>query len=142
MAKSFNSLSVAYLRKRGWTAENVEVHVAVPGRDSISRDLLGFGDVLALHPEHGVLIVQVAATSDMSGKFRKMCGRGPARLQHREKMHLRRVSGNVRAALLAGSAIEIHGWRKNDAANRWEITIETVMLSGERLVSVRRRASA
>lgn len=86
--------SLAWLRKRGWTASVVEKwnHVV-----HIRQDLFGFADVLAFRNGEPVLLLQVCSSSGGDVASRKT-----------------KISQNAVAALWleAGHAIDIHGWAK------------------------------
>ena len=59
--------TVRYLTERGWSADIVERRT---GR--ISRDWLGIADVVAVHPEHGVLAVQATSASNVASRVKKV----------------------------------------------------------------------
>ena len=61
--------TLAALRKDGWTAEVVERWI--PGAN-IRRDLFGFGDILAMHPDHGILMVQATSTPHVRDRIAKL----------------------------------------------------------------------
>ena len=61
--------TLAALRKDGWTAEVVERWI--PGAN-IRRDLWGFGDILAMHPGRGNLIVQATTTPHVPDRIAKL----------------------------------------------------------------------
>ena len=61
------AMSLDMLRKLGYYAEPVEVQVRHP---EITRDLLGFADILALR-EH-VLLVQTTSRTNVNARIRKI----------------------------------------------------------------------
>jgi len=62
------------------------------------HDLFGFADVMALHPVHGVKLIQVTSGSHVNDRIKKM---------------QTEAFENVEAAILApGVVVEVHGWRK------------------------------
>ena len=103
------------LRKEGWTADVAEKWVAIPGPNrcpscgqarprpgmppGIRRDLHGFVDVDAFHPEKGHLYVQC---SDDAGGMAK----------HVTKLLGEDLAPKVERALRAGCRVEIHAWGK------------------------------
>ena len=98
--------TLAALRKEGWDADVAEKWIAFPskrpefgGAPGIRRDLHGFVDVDAFHPERGHLYVQC---SDDAGGMAK----------HVAKMLGEDLVGKVERALRSGSRVEIHAWGK------------------------------
>ncbi len=87
--------SLALLKDEGWTVAVVEkwnMHV------KIRQDLLGFADLLAIHPDRGVLLVQACALSSHAARLGKV-----------------RAEPRHRTWLLCGrghTAIEVHAWGK------------------------------
>lgn len=86
-------MSLDMLRKYGYYAEAVEqTGIKVPGiSHTITRDLLGFGDILALK-DH-VLIVQTTSATNVSARVKK--------IQRCESFE---------ACKRAGIRVHVHGW--------------------------------
>lgn len=94
MAKSTTQRSLKHLRDEGWpNVQVVEVWIAPAKRH---RDLFGFCDILALHPDWGHLYVQTTSGSHVNARLDK----------------LREFPDVIEDVLLSGSRVEIHGWRK------------------------------
>jgi hypothetical protein len=93
------------LRKQGFVAEVVEKRV--PGC-LVSRDLFGIADVLAIHPEQGIVLLVQATTADHFAN------------------RLRRVQGQLMlpALLAAGVRVEIWAWAKR--AGQWHVRREAL----------------
>lgn len=96
--------SLAWLKAQGWHAGRVDRDVR-QGPTIRSFDWLGFIDIVAVHPEHGVLAVQTTSRGEMSRRITKIAGIDPA------------VIGAVRKA---GVAIHVHGWDKFHAEPKVE----------------------
>lgn len=93
--------SLDLMRKRGFTVQVVEKWIPQARR---RVDLFGFGDVIAMHPESGTVLVQTTSASNMAARVKKISA---------EPRH--------RTWLLAGRGwhrIEVHGWRK-DKTGKW-----------------------
>jgi hypothetical protein len=82
--------SLGWLEAHGWTADIVERRI--PGTN-ISKDLFGFGDILAIRGRD-ILIVQATSASNLAARVHKIAD-SP-------------LVGMVREA---GIAIHAHGWR-------------------------------
>jgi len=95
------------LERRGWDAQSVECYIAAARR---TRDLFGFGDVLAF--ERGnIYIIQVTSYSGLSARKRKILESEVARAWVGE----------------AGGRILLHGWRrgkppKGRKRGKWQLT--------------------
>lgn len=87
--------TLAMLRELGYMAEVVERFVP---RVKVRRDLFGFCDVEAVHPDHGFLAVQATTMGNMAARRKKM-----------------EANGNVGTWLAAGGKVEIWGWAKRGA---------------------------
>ncbi len=95
-------LTLRHLRADGYVAEVVERRVpGRPGTRPTTRDLFGFGDVLAIRPGE-VLLVQTTTSGNASARVRKIADA--------------ELVGAVREA---GIGIHVHGWRKDKATRRW-----------------------
>ena len=101
MAKSFTPNSVKYLKEGGWPiVDRVE---CVTGR--FSKDLLGFIDVWAFHPERGHLFVQVTSRGHISTRKKKIFE------EHLEDAQL--------LMAVRYNCLVIQGWDKHK--NRWRV---------------------
>lgn len=69
MASLPTKRSLEDLRKRGFLVHVVERYNAYSRR---KVDLFNFGDVIAIHPEHGIVAVQCCAGCDHSKRLIKM----------------------------------------------------------------------
>lgn len=98
--KSTTQRSLAELRERGyspWIVEHWNAHARV------KRDLYGFLDLVALHPDKkGVLGVQTTTAANLS-----------ARINKAEKLR------SFGLWIAAGNDVEFHGWKK--VAGHWII---------------------
>jgi hypothetical protein len=120
------------LRDEGWTAAVAERWVELPGKDKchacgkprprhgfppgIRRDLHGFVDVDAFHPEKGKLYVQ--ASDETGGHVAEHV----AKLKQLSADKGTPLGVLVSRALRAGVIVEIHGWGKKGPrgqAKRW-----------------------
>lgn len=91
--------SLKLLRSRGYLAGVVEQTVP---KTFIKRDLYGFIDILAIHPDTGeTLAVQTTSADNVSHRARKIG-------DHE----------NLPTVRAAGWTLHIHGWRK--VKNRWK----------------------
>ena len=91
-AKPFaaNKASTDLLTAAGWTCMTVEQHIP---HTFIKRDCFGFGDILAISPTRGILMVQ--ATGGGNGSTRAI-----------------KIRNEPRAAiwLACGARIQVHDW--------------------------------
>jgi hypothetical protein len=88
--------SLKLLREEGWLADKVEQTIPVPGHN-ITRDLFGFGDILAVNEGLGVLIVQTTSGDHVAHRAQKI-----------EEECLPAVLRCLRAGVL----VHVHGWAK------------------------------
>lgn len=88
-----NNESKKFLEAAGWTVCVVEQTIP---HAFIKRDAFGFGDLLAIHPQHGIMLVQVTAGA----------GRGNGNQRERK---LRAEPRHI-TWLEAGGKIVIHNW--------------------------------
>jgi hypothetical protein len=97
--------TLALLRKQGYVVEVVEKRV--PGC-LVSRDLFGIADVLAVHPEQGIVLLIQATTADHFAN------------------RLRRVQEQsvLPSLLAAGVRVEIWAWAKR--AGQWHVRREAL----------------
>jgi hypothetical protein len=104
------------LRKEGWTVAVVEKWNP---HSHIRQDLWGFADLIAMHPDNGLLLVQACMVGDQQKRIAKV----RAEPRHREW-------------LLAGrgwTAIAVFGWatykvKRGGLAVRWKCTRTAVRL--------------
>lgn len=73
--------SLERLRKMGWPAEVVEHRLSIPGMRHVTRDLFGFGDILAIGSGFNLLI-QTTTGSNLAARVTKaqticLCGKLP-----------------------------------------------------------------
>lgn len=121
--------SMANLRKRGFRVGKVEQLVHMPGKPfPMKRDLFGFGDLLIMHPEEGIVMVQVTATGDMNRRQRKIEGNPTEKDKpktEREEKLLRETAENARIWRESGGKILLHGWAKRGPRGKrklWTLT--------------------
>lgn len=102
------------LRKEGWTAQTVEKWIPQTKR---RVDLFGFGDVLAICPERGSVLIQATSVSNQANRLAKVIAEPRARIW-----------------LLAGRGhhqIWVMGWGRKklfrgSKAVRWQVTRQSV----------------
>lgn len=95
-------LTLRYLRADGYVAEKVEQRIpGRPGTRPTTRDLFGFGDVLAIRPGE-VLLVQTTTSGNAAARVRKIAEA--------------ELVGAVREA---GIGIHVHGWKQDPRTRRW-----------------------
>src|SRR5437016_855312 len=117
--------TVNYLRKLGCQTAIVErwnAHVVRPdGGRGVRQDLWGFGDILAVEPDHpGALLVQCARTDDAATRIAKI--KSP------------KVWEKARRWLAAGNRIHVMTWAVRGAQGerkRWTLRTINVGLEGE-----------
>ena len=97
MKASPTARTMAQLRLEGWIAEKVEQRLPIPGR-FVTRDMGGFGDILAWKPGEGILAVQATSASNVPAHAVKAAG-----------------LKTLRPWLEAGGRFEIWGWAKYGA---------------------------
>lgn len=88
--------SLKHLRELSWHVCKVEQRIP---HCFITRDAFNFGDLLAVHPENGIALVQVTSGSNVSARVKKA----------------RTVAGPLVAWLVAGGKLFVHGWAKRGA---------------------------
>jgi hypothetical protein len=92
--------SLAWLRKEGFRACVVERWLP---RVEKRRDAFGFGDVLAAHPVHKiVMLVQATSATNVSARLSKA-----------------RAIPELAAWLRSGGTFEVHGW--SFQAGKWRV---------------------
>lgn len=104
--------TIKTLSEMGYTVGIVERFLSHGGKFGVRKDLFGLFDLIAMHPEEGIVGVQCFTTA--------------------WKEHLEALEGNREAAktwLSAGGKIEFWGWRKlklfrGSKAIRWTPRIE------------------
>ena len=110
MGKSISKRAIDDLRKAGYFAAKAE-HYNVHARRSF--DLFGFVDVVAVHPKHGWLMLQVTSSSNVAARLRKIAE------DHGEKAET--------MLSVPFTAVEVWGWNK--AKGKWrkvQLTIAEV----------------
>lgn len=103
--------STRHLRELGYFVATVEQRIP---HTFITRDAFGWADLLAVHPQRGIALVQVTSGSHLANRISKA----------------RTVAGPLTAWLLAGGKLLAHGWAKRGprgAAKVW--TLREVALS-------------
>jgi hypothetical protein len=102
--------SLRFLREQGWVADVVERRM--PGC-AITKDFLGFADILAVRPgELGVQAVQTTTRAHQAHRYAKV-----------------QASGYLSLWLAAGNRAVVHGWAKvgkRGARKTWEVTVQEV----------------
>ena len=93
--KSPTARTLAYLRASGWQYVQVVEHYNMFSKQR--KDLFGFADVLAVHPERGHLYIQVTSGTNVNARLHKM----------RDE-----AKDVIEAILDTGAKVEVHGWRK------------------------------
>lgn len=76
----------------------------------IRQDLFGYFDMVAVHPEKGILGVQTTSKSNMSARINKARG-----------------NGALICWLLGNGTIQVHGWHK--LKNRWVLSQRDISIS-------------
>lgn len=104
--------SERWLRERGWTVDNVEYRL--PG-SFITKDLFGFGDLMAIRATLPHLIVQATSATNSAARETK-------------------IEKEPRAALWlrTGGAIHVHGWARPSPGGRrseWALRIVCAVLN-------------
>ena len=102
--------TLAYLREQGFVAEVVERRV--PGCP-ITKDFLGFADVLAIHPARtGVLAIQTTTRAHQAHRLAKV-----------------QASGYLSLWLATGNQAVVHGWAlvgPRGCRKTWQVTVTGV----------------
>src|SRR3954468_11417614 len=98
-----SSRSTTLLRGEGWLVDVTEKRLP---RCFISVDLYHAFDLVGIRADRaGVLGVQVTTTSNQAARWQKLV-----------------ANDAVRVWLLAGNAVELHGWKKSARSGRWEVS--------------------
>lgn len=109
--------SMDHLRRQGWMVTKVEQTIP---RTFIKRDAFGWGDLLAVHPLHGIAFVQSTTGSNLASRVEKARG-----------------IGALTAWALAGGRLLAHGWAMRGPRGerkRWtlrEISLTVKDLTGK-----------
>lgn len=99
---SKTALTIRELRARGFFAQNVEKRIP---KSFITKDLFGWLDLVAVHPDHrGVLGVQVTTDTNRNKHYQKL--RDPS------------VNAPLTAWLKAGNSIVMWSWAKKKERNK------------------------
>lgn len=104
--------TLARLRHEGWTCAVVE---RWNPHANCRVDLFGFVDVVALHPDHGILAVQATTASNQAARLRKAIGQ-PALL----------------VWLQAGGRVAVWGWSKRGPRGQrklWDVSRKEITLA-------------
>jgi len=117
MANTTGHRTLTALRNQGYMAAMVERFNPHGGPFGVRQDLFGLFDIIAVHPEEGIIAIQCFTTA-WTEHYNKFC-----------EGHLEAYNW-----LKAGGKIELWGWRKlkvkrGGKAIRWEPRIETIDLS-------------
>jgi hypothetical protein len=101
--------SLKFLREQGYHAAIVEKFNQFA---RIRQDVFKFGDLLAMHPEHGIVLVQTTSGSNMAARRTKIAENPLAP-----------------AWKAAGGKILLHGWSKQGARGKrktWQVREESL----------------
>src|SRR6266568_446101 len=102
-------LTLRRLRQLGFTADVCERRVSIPGK-TITRDLFGIGDVIAVHArDRFALLIQCTSLAHVGDRLRRV----------RQRRELR--------DWLTVGRFEVWGWAKR--GERWEVRV--VAVSGD-----------
>ena len=101
-------LSLKLARKEGYIAEVVEHFIKTKG-GGFKRDLFGFIDILAVHPEHGTLAIQTTSKSNMSSRRKKI-----------------NESDIYPILKFIGWTIELHGWWHDGKGKKYQLKREVL----------------
>ena len=101
-----NNASKKYLESQGWTVTVVEQTL---GGCFIKRDAFGFGDLLAMSPSRGIMLVQATGGGHLPDRLAK-------------------VKAEARHAiwLACGGRIQVHDWRKVAGQSQRQLHIYNV----------------
>lgn len=100
MAASPTSLTLKECRKREWRAAVVERRMP---HSYVTKDLFGFGDILALDTEWGTLMIQTTTTEHAPNRVQKILG------------ECREAATDW---LAHGNRIQVWGWAKRGPAGK------------------------
>lgn len=109
MASKPTQRSLAYFREAGWTVAIVEKFNQFA---RVRQDVFNFGDLLAMHPKHGIALIQTTS------------GNGGNMAARRAKIAANPLAPVWKAA---GGKIFLHGWRKagaRGARKTWQVREE------------------
>jgi hypothetical protein len=99
--------SMKHFREKGFIVAKVEQRLPIPGK-FVTRDCLGFGDLLVAKPGWGVALVQVTSTANLSAREQKALD----------------ISA-LYTWLQSGGRFLLQGWRKGGARGErktWKLT--------------------
>lgn len=94
-----NPVQRRWFEKHGWAYYRAEKANAW---GAVNQDMWGCIDYLAVHEQHGFLLVQTCIQDDVAKRERKI-----------------QAAAEIQKWLRAGGRVEIHGWHKPQA--RWEV---------------------
>lgn len=122
MPETTTARSKRYLEKQGWTVTSGEKTMRAPAKGGHpcpvchvpkmmvwKVDTFSFGDLIAIHPERGIMLVQTTTTPNSSARVNKILGIPEADIW-----------------LKAGGSIQVHGWQKE--GHRWIVTVTDIGL--------------
>lgn len=101
-----SNASIKALESEGWTCWNVESRIP---HTFITRDAFGFGDILAMSPSKGIMLVQ-ATGGCVSSNFNARVAKTKAEPRHA-------------LWLASGGRIQIHSWEKRNGQKQRECRI-------------------
>jgi hypothetical protein len=112
-AKPFNAnkASVDKLTAEGWTCQIVEYRIP---HCFITKDCFEFGDILAISPSRGTMLVQATGGGNGSSRIKK-------------------IEGEPKAAIwmACGNRIQVHDWVKVKDSKQRECRIYEIELKDE-----------
>lgn len=115
--KTNTARSKEYLEKNGWRCWTVEQMVRIPPRfgqpaKMFKRDVWNFGDLLCMHPQLGIALVQTTTRAHQAERIEKI-----------------RQIPEADTWIEAGGKLYVHGWAKvgpRGKAKRWEVSISEI----------------
>lgn len=109
------AVSVNALRDDNWIADKVEQRLPIPGaKFPTTKDAFGFGDILAAHPQKGILLVQATSRPNVNARIQKVTAadilgtsraKGGPPVLRQNPVRLKLITW-----LHAGGRFEIWGW--------------------------------
>lgn len=118
--------SIQTLRSMGFLADKVEQRLPIPGGRPVTRDAFGFGDILACHPQGGILLVQATSRPNVNHRVTKVTADqilGKSKAQGNPALRPNPVRLNLLAWLRAGGRFEVWGWDngipRGETRRRW-----------------------
>jgi len=102
-----NPFQRKWFAKGGWAFERVEKTNAY---GSVTVDLWGFGDYIAVHPEHGIWLFQTTTHGHAAEREAKA-----------------RSKPELRAWLMAGGHFAVHGWEQPKGKGTAWVPVERIV---------------